>query len=227
MGPSLGELAIMKIGFDASGVGADWLLDSVIVTHVPSKKEWLFVYQKELNASNRSVELVATSDALKETYLLTVLTGDQLGAGTDSNVFVSLVGSDYSSHEVELVKSLEHMDKFERAQSDTFEILLPRHLGVIQQLEVRFSPAAVALGAKWLLDCVKVSRKAKPTDTVADAVPEVLFIAKTQGWRLLEVPVRWNHVEGSKVHPIGTPLKVLLEVMSIRYNAIRGRYGRK
>lgn len=57
--------------------------------------------------------------------------------------------------------------------------------------------------------------------------PEVLFIAKTQGWRLLEVPVRWNHVEGSKVHPIGTPLKVLLEVMSIRYNAIRGRYGRK
>lgn len=178
MGPSLGELATMKIGFDASGIGADWLLDSVIVTHVPSKKEWLFVYQKELNASNRSVELVATSDALKETYLLTVLTGDQLGAGTDSDIFVSLIGSDYSSHEIELVKSLEHMDKFERGQSDTFEILLPRHLGVIQQLEVRFSPATVALGAKWLLDCVKVSRKAKSTDTVPDAIAEVLFIAK-------------------------------------------------
>lgn len=57
--------------------------------------------------------------------------------------------------------------------------------------------------------------------------PEVLFIARRQGWRLLEVAVRWNHVEGSKVHPIGTPLKVLLEVISIRLNSILGRYDQK
>jgi dolichyl-phosphate beta-glucosyltransferase len=57
--------------------------------------------------------------------------------------------------------------------------------------------------------------------------PEVLFIARRQGWRLLEVAVKWNHVEGSKVHPIGTPLKVLLEVISIRLNSILGRYNQK
>lgn len=54
--------------------------------------------------------------------------------------------------------------------------------------------------------------------------PEVLFIACRQKWRVLELPVRWNHVEGSKVHVIGTPLKALLEVMTIRINSIRGRY---
>jgi len=54
--------------------------------------------------------------------------------------------------------------------------------------------------------------------------PEILFISKRQGWRMLEIAVRWNHVAGSKVHPIGTPLKVLLEVISIRINAIKGRY---
>jgi hypothetical protein len=178
VGQSLGEVTALKIGFDASGVGSDWLLDSVVVTHVPSKKEWMFLYQKELNSSNRSVELVATNDALKETYALKVLTGDALGAGTDSSVFVRLVGSDYSSYEMELANSLEHMDKFERAQTDTFELLLPRHLGVIKQLEVRFSPATVALTAKWLLDSVTVKRKAKATDAAPDAVAEVLFIAK-------------------------------------------------
>jgi lipoxygenase homology domain-containing protein 1 len=178
VGLSLGELTMLKMGFDASGLGSDWLLDSVTITHVQTKKEWMFIYQKELSSSNRSVELVATNDSLKETYLMKVSTGDEFGAGTDSNVFVRLIGSDFSSYEVELSNSIEHVDKFERAQIDTFELVVPRHLGVIRQLEIRFSPATVSLGAKWLLDSVKVSRRAKPTDSVPDEIAEVLFIAK-------------------------------------------------
>jgi glycosyltransferase involved in cell wall biosynthesis len=54
--------------------------------------------------------------------------------------------------------------------------------------------------------------------------PEILFIAKRQGWRLLETPVRWNHVEGSKVNPYTAPLKVLTEVSTIRWHALTGRY---
>lgn len=54
--------------------------------------------------------------------------------------------------------------------------------------------------------------------------PEILFIAKKQGWRLLETPVRWNHVEGSKVNPIGSPIKVLMEVSTIRLNDLTGKY---
>jgi dolichyl-phosphate beta-glucosyltransferase len=55
--------------------------------------------------------------------------------------------------------------------------------------------------------------------------PEILFIAKKLGWRLLETPVRWNHVEGSKLHVIGSPLKVLLEVTTIRWNDQTGKYN--
>jgi dolichyl-phosphate beta-glucosyltransferase len=54
--------------------------------------------------------------------------------------------------------------------------------------------------------------------------PEVLYIAQKQGWRLIELPVRWNHVEGSKVHVIGTPLKVLTEISTIRWNDLTGKY---
>ncbi|HEX9004120.1 MAG TPA: dolichyl-phosphate beta-glucosyltransferase [Blastocatellia bacterium] len=57
--------------------------------------------------------------------------------------------------------------------------------------------------------------------------PEILFIAKKQGWRLLETPVRWNHVDGSKVNPIASPIKVLLEVSTIRWNDLTGKYNLK
>ncbi|MBO0798354.1 MAG: glycosyltransferase family 2 protein [Blastocatellia bacterium] len=54
--------------------------------------------------------------------------------------------------------------------------------------------------------------------------PEILYLAKKQGWRMLETPVRWNHVEGSKLNPLTVPLQVLLEVMTIRFNDLKGKY---
>ena len=54
--------------------------------------------------------------------------------------------------------------------------------------------------------------------------PEILFIAKKQGWRLSETPVRWNHVEGSKLNPITAPIKALMEVATIRWNNLLGKY---
>lgn len=56
--------------------------------------------------------------------------------------------------------------------------------------------------------------------------PEVLFIAKKQDWRMLETPVRWNHVDGSKVNPLMAPLQVLSEVSCIPWNNFIGRYQR-
>jgi glycosyltransferase involved in cell wall biosynthesis len=55
--------------------------------------------------------------------------------------------------------------------------------------------------------------------------PEILFIAKKQGWRLLETPVRWNHVEGSKLNPITAPIKAFFEVATVRWNDLKGKYN--
>ncbi|HQR32491.1 MAG TPA: glycosyltransferase family 2 protein [Blastocatellia bacterium] len=57
--------------------------------------------------------------------------------------------------------------------------------------------------------------------------PEILFIGQKQGWRLLEMPVRWNHVEGSVVTLFGTTIKVLMEVSTIRWNDLTGKYDLK
>jgi dolichyl-phosphate beta-glucosyltransferase len=56
--------------------------------------------------------------------------------------------------------------------------------------------------------------------------PEVLFIAQKQGWKLLELPVRWDHVEGSKIRLLSTPLKMLSELLAIRWNNLNGKYDK-
>ncbi len=46
---------------------------------------------------------------------------------------------------------------------------------------------------------------------------EVLYKAKKNGYKISEVPIEWNSKSGSKVHPILDPIKMLVEVIKIRY----------
>ncbi len=52
---------------------------------------------------------------------------------------------------------------------------------------------------------------------------EVLFIAKQLGYKIAEIPVRWNHAEGSKVGMF-TGLRAFLELAEVRANSLRGCY---
>jgi dolichyl-phosphate beta-glucosyltransferase len=45
---------------------------------------------------------------------------------------------------------------------------------------------------------------------------ELLFLAYRAGLRLREVPVRWNHAEGSKIRVIHDSLRMLREVIALR-----------
>ena len=47
---------------------------------------------------------------------------------------------------------------------------------------------------------------------------ELLVLAQRAGLRLREIPVRWNHVEGSKVRFINDSLRMLREVIALRAN---------
>ena len=58
--------------------------------------------------------------------------------------------------------------------------------------------------------------------------PEVLYIAKKQGNRLLEVPVVWNHCEGgelqNKLNYIRDSIDMFADLIRIRFNDLAGRY---
>ncbi len=52
---------------------------------------------------------------------------------------------------------------------------------------------------------------------------EILFIAKKHGYKISEVPVRWNHMEGSKVGML-TGLHAFSELAAVRWNDMLGKY---
>jgi glycosyltransferase involved in cell wall biosynthesis len=53
---------------------------------------------------------------------------------------------------------------------------------------------------------------------------ELLLLAQRAGLKLREIPVRWNHYEGSKVHFIHDSLRMLREVMVLRSRLNAGDY---
>lgn len=55
---------------------------------------------------------------------------------------------------------------------------------------------------------------------------ELLYVAYRAGLRLKEIPVRWDHAEGSKVNVASDAVKMLSEVGRIRQQARRGVYDR-
>jgi dolichyl-phosphate beta-glucosyltransferase len=56
--------------------------------------------------------------------------------------------------------------------------------------------------------------------------PEILFLAKRHGLRVVEIPVRWSHDEATKVSVLSDGIRMFLELIVIRWNALRGRYPR-
>jgi len=48
---------------------------------------------------------------------------------------------------------------------------------------------------------------------------ELLLLAQRAGLRLREIPVRWNHHEGSKIHFVHDSLRMLREVLSLQANS--------
>lgn len=54
--------------------------------------------------------------------------------------------------------------------------------------------------------------------------PEVLFLAQRHGLRTVEVPVRWAHDPGTKVHLFRDSLLMFRDLIYIRWNWLLGRY---
>jgi len=56
--------------------------------------------------------------------------------------------------------------------------------------------------------------------------PEILFLAQRHGLRVAEIPVRWSHDAGTKVNVAADGIRMFLDLLVIRGNAVRGRYPR-
>jgi hypothetical protein len=149
---SVGALRKVVVRADGSGLGSDWLLDSVVVSggDLPGAVE--FECGEWLTSAKPSAELLPGK---RVGYRVAVVTGSESGSGTNSNVFVTLVGEGGESGEVALLKSEEHVDKFESGHTDTFVVKSKVSVGALRKVVVRADGSG--LGSDWLLDSVVVS----------------------------------------------------------------------
>jgi glycosyltransferase involved in cell wall biosynthesis len=54
---------------------------------------------------------------------------------------------------------------------------------------------------------------------------ELLYLAHRAGLRLREIPVRWNHSEGSKIEFVRDSIRMLSEIFSLRRHANTGQHN--
>uniref|UniRef100_A0ACB8FDZ6 Uncharacterized protein n=2 Tax=Sphaerodactylus townsendi TaxID=933632 RepID=A0ACB8FDZ6_9SAUR len=89
-----------------------------------------------------------------EEYIIKVYTGDKRGAGTDANVHIILFGDKDSSQLIQLNKSLDHRDPFERGKTDTFKINT-KNVGRLQKIEIGHD--GKGFGSGWFLEKVEIT----------------------------------------------------------------------
>jgi dolichyl-phosphate beta-glucosyltransferase len=53
---------------------------------------------------------------------------------------------------------------------------------------------------------------------------EALFVARSLGYRIVEVPVRWSHVDGTKVSLVTDSVDMFGDIARVRWNAWKGLY---
>ncbi len=54
--------------------------------------------------------------------------------------------------------------------------------------------------------------------------PELLYLARKQGLKVVEVPVEWAHREGTRINPLRDGIRMFVEMLRIRWNGLTGRY---
>jgi len=57
--------------------------------------------------------------------------------------------------------------------------------------------------------------------------PELLYLARHHGLRAVEIPVRWAHSPATKVNMLRDSVQMFIDVFTIRWNAIAGRYANR
>uniref|UniRef100_A0A7N8X6X4 Lipoxygenase homology PLAT domains 1a n=1 Tax=Mastacembelus armatus TaxID=205130 RepID=A0A7N8X6X4_9TELE len=94
-------------------------------------------------------------------YEIIVITGDEKGAGTDANVFITIYGSNGDSGHRQLRQKFRNL--FERAQTDRF-LLEMLDMGELQKVLVEHDNSGI--NPSWLLDRVEVTNTANGVTSI-------------------------------------------------------------
>nr|XP_058131522.1 oxygen-regulated protein 1 isoform X2 [Dasypus novemcinctus] len=170
----IGEIYKVRIGHDNSGEDPRWYLEEIILENIAtcelfclSVDSWIAenendgdIWKEIPIARNNRAPLPVVA------YEIHVYTGKILGAETESNVFINLVGTRGDSGKRRLHQSKNNDVKFQRGQVDVFSIKVVS-LGILKK--VLISHDGTGPGNGWFLESIVVKSEEE------DSNQEMLF----------------------------------------------------
>ncbi|KAM7126034.1 lipoxygenase homology domain-containing protein 1 isoform 3-T3 [Molossus nigricans] len=154
-GLDVGVIKKIELGHDGASPESCWLVDelSLAVPTLGTKYTlrcncWLAKDRGD-GVTSRVFDLLdatVVNIGVKEIYEMTVWTGDVVGGGTDSNIFMTLYGINGSTEEMKLDKKKA---RFEREQNDTF---LMEILDIAPFTKMRIRIDGLGSRPEWFLE---------------------------------------------------------------------------
>ncbi|XP_072290031.1 lipoxygenase homology domain-containing protein 1 [Eucyclogobius newberryi] len=180
-GNDVGEIKRVELGHNGLTPESCWLVDELAVA-VPTKgikyifacKCWLAKDRGDGLTGRLFNVLDSTTINItrKVVYSATVVTGDTQGAGTDTNIFLSVYGANGCTEEMLLPKN---GDRFERDQEDPFSLEID-DIAPLKKIRVRID--GTGSRPDWFLD--KIMLKNLTTDEVYEFTYQN-WLSKTKG----------------------------------------------
>ncbi|XP_059213530.1 lipoxygenase homology domain-containing protein 1 [Centropristis striata] len=176
---NLGDIAGICLGHtpkDGKKVKGEvyWHVEDVVVTERELGNKYIFSCNALIPLSpkrddfltfecTKSIESFASKarSLVPVKYEIIVITGDEKGAGTDANVFITIFGSNGDSGSRQLRQKFRNL--FEREQTDRF-LLEMLDMGELQKVRVEHDNSGLSPG--WLLDRVEVTNTANGVTTI-------------------------------------------------------------
>ncbi|XP_075870025.1 lipoxygenase homology domain-containing protein 1 [Nelusetta ayraudi] len=176
---NLGDIAGICLGHtpkDGKKVKGEvyWRVKEVVITEKELGNKYIFICNAQIPLSPKRDEFL-TFECTKTTesfaskarslvpvkYEIIVITGDEKGAGTDANVFLTIYGTNGDSGCRQLRQKFRNL--FEREQTDRF---LLEMLDMGELLKVRVEHDNSGLSPGWLLGRVEVTNTASGVTTI-------------------------------------------------------------
>ncbi|XP_075323805.1 LOW QUALITY PROTEIN: lipoxygenase homology domain-containing protein 1 [Odontesthes bonariensis] len=125
-------------------------------------ENYVEIYENELrNYKPEKMENYEDEYHKKKVYEVLTITGDERGAGTDANVFVTLFGEYGITPKVHLASNTEKRSRtaFERAKTDVFRIRT-HNVGPLKKIRIEHDNTGMS--SSWFLDRVVVTDVIRP-----------------------------------------------------------------
>ncbi|XP_071795423.1 lipoxygenase homology domain-containing protein 1-like [Asterias amurensis] len=160
----VGELQTLTVEHDGLEKTDSWFLEDIEVVNLATKTTYLFHCGQWLSLFENDCQLRRVLKALdpkkhgKTVYEVVTITGDVKGAGSDSNVYVTLFGMRGTSKKMPL-KPRAGVNPFERGNSDIFTFKC-NNVGPLRKIRIEHDNTG--FGPGWFLDRVVVTDHNNP-----------------------------------------------------------------